>query len=393
MSSRRGRGALCAAALLLAGCAAPPSPTAPPSSTAAQSPMIASPSPHPASPSLASAQIATPRRVPTNGSVSALTTDGTWISWSAGEGNTSPDIYRWQPGDAEPQLVWRNPERVAAIDQLVARGDHYAFVDAGEEVNETITWRFWYLPAPGAQALQLANVTRPVDKRGIVALPALSDRYLAYTIQRFDGDAITTSELVAMDLRTLESRVIASSDFDQTEYWYPSLDGTRLAYATVEYRNDALHGERHVYLLDLDQPGATPRRIDPKGEVSQPDILGDTIVWKTAAFNYNANNWGQIVVHSLSDGSDTTLELGPADGWAQPDIGDRFVTAEPDEWSYLGAFDLETGSRVTIDSVDPKGGSGFMLPSLAGSLLVYVAAPDYTGVGSEVRYVELPPPS
>jgi hypothetical protein len=345
-----------------------------------------------ATPTPAAAQIETPRRVPTDGSISDLTTDGTWISWSAGEGNTSPDIYRWRPGDAEPQLVWRNPERVAAVDQLVASGDHYAFVDAGEEVNDTITWRFWYLGAPGAEARQLASVTRPVDKRGIVALPALSDRYLAYTIQRFEGDGIT-SELVAMDLRTQQSRVIASSDFDETEYWYPSLDGGRLVYATVEYRNDALHGERHVYLLDLDRPGATPRRLDPKGEASQPDILGDTVVWKTAPFNYNANNWGKVVMHSLGDGSEATLELGPADGWAQPDIGDRFISAEPDEWSYLGAYDRRTGSLVTIDSADPKSGSGFMHPALARSLMVYVAAPDYTGVGSEVRYVGLPPPS
>ncbi|HET8586982.1 MAG TPA: hypothetical protein VFM74_03815, partial [Candidatus Limnocylindria bacterium] len=327
--------------------------------------------------------IATPRRVPTDASISDLTTDGTWISWSAGEGITAPDIYRWRPGDAAPQLVWRNPERVAAIDQLVAHGDHYAFVDAGEEVNDTITWRFWYLDAPGEQAARLASVTRPVDKRGIVALPALSDRYLVYTIPRYDGDAVT-SELVAMDLRTRAARVVARSDFRDTEYWYPALDGSRLVYGTVEYRNDALHGERHVYLLDLDVPDATPRRLDSKGEASQPDILGDSVVWKTAAFNYNANNWGQIVEHSLLDGSETTLELGPADGWVQPDIGPRFATAEPDEWSYLGAWDRQTGAQVTIDSADPRSGSGFMHPALAGSLMVYVAAPDYTGVGGEI---------
>lgn len=240
--------------------------------------------------------------------------------------------------------------------------------------------------------MQLASVTRPTDARGIVALPALSDRYLAYSIQRWHGDAIT-SELVAMDLDTLKSRVVASSDFNKIEYWYPSLDGARMVYGTVEYQNNPLHGERHVYLLDLDRQDARPMRVDPAGEASQPAILGDTIVWKTAPFNYNANNWGQIVQHSLVDGSEETLKLGPASGWVQPDIGARFVTAEPAEWNALAAFDRQTGSVVTVDSVDPRGGSGFMYPALAGNLMVYVAAPDYTGIGSEIRYVELPPPS
>lgn len=391
MSSVRSRGALCAAALLLAGCTTVPTPTltARPAATAS-APAVASPTGRPSA-SVPAVRIPPAGRVPTEDSISDLTTDGTWISWSGGEGNTSPDIYRWRPGEAQPELVWRNPERVSAIDQLVSSGDHYAFVEAGAEVNDTITWRFWYLSAPGATATQLASVTRPVDRRGVVALPALSDRYLAYSIQRFKGEAVT-SELVVMDLRTLKSRVIASSDFHLVEYWYPSLDGARLVYGTVEYRNDPLHGERHVYLLDLDR-GGEPRRLDPEGEATQPDILGDTVVWKTAPFLYNANNWGKVVQHSLVDGAEATLDLGPAEGYVQPEIGNRFVMAEPDNWSLFGAFDLETGSRVVIDSVDPKSEAGFMRPALAGNLMVYIAAPDFTGIGSEIRYVELPPPS
>ena len=391
MGSIRSRGAACAAALLLAGCAAVPSPTPTVRPSASGSPAERPVPRETASPSFPAVPIPRPDRVPSVGSISAVTTDGTWISWSGGEGDGAPDVYRWRPGEAQPQLVWRNPERVAAVDQLVSSGDHYAFVDAGAEVNDTITWHFWYLPAPGAKAQRLASVTRPVDNRGVVALPALSQHYLAYSIQRFKGEAVT-SELVVMDLRTLMSRVIASSDFHQTEYWYPSLDGARLVYGTVEYRNDPLHGERHVYLLDLDR-GGEPQRLDPEGEASQPDILGDTVVWKTAPFNYNANNWGKVVQHSLVDGAETTLDLGASDGYVRPTIGSRFVTAEPDEWSSFGAFDRQSGARVVIDSVDPHSPSGFMHPALAGNLMVYVAAPDFTGIGSEIRYVELPPPS
>ncbi len=390
MGSIRSRGALCAAALLLAACATVPSPA--PTTRPATSGSLERPAPAAtASASRSAVRIPPPGRVPTDDSISALTTDGTWISWSGGEGNSSPDIYRWRPGLAQPQLAWRNPERVAAIDQLVSSGDHYAFIDAGAEVNDTITWHLWYLPAPGATAQRLASVTRPVDSRGVVALPALSDRYLAYSIQRFQGEAVS-SELVVMDLHTLKSRVVASSDFHATEYWYPSLDGARLVYGTVEYHNEPLHGERHVYLLDLDR-GGEPQRLDPRGEATQPDILGDTVVWKTAPFLYNANNWGEVVQHSLVDGAESTLDVGPANGYSRPSIGNRFVTAEPDEWSVFGAFDRQSGSRVVIDSVDPHSGAGFMHPALAGNLMVYVAAPDFTGIGSEIRYVELPPPS
>lgn len=390
MSSIRCRGALGAAALLLAGCSHVTPPT-PPSSgvTHASEPASASPGPSSPSPSLALPLDAL--RVPTNFTPADLTTDGTWISWSGGAGSSAADIFRWRPGQAEPEVVWRDADRSAAIDHLVTNGSAYAFIEAGPPKNDTITWSLWYVAHPGDAGRKLETVTRPVDKLGVVALPAISDRYLVYTMQRVAGDELT-SEVVAVDLATSASRVLVSSDFREVEYWYPSLDGSRLTYSAAEYANNPLHAERHVYLQDLDS-GEAARRLDPAGEASQPVILGQTVIWKTAPFQRNVNNWGQLVEYSLKDGSTREIDLGPASGYVMPQLGPRFVTAEPNEWTTLTAFDLEANRSVVIATVDPKGDAGFMRPTLAGNLMAYVAAPDFTGVGSEIRYVELPPPS
>lgn len=336
-------------------------------------------------------------RVPTEGAVGAVITDGTWIGWATGDptGVSSPDIYRWKPGAADIQLVFKNPKRDRGVQLPAMHGDRLAFSESGPDGDGFINWNFLYLEKPGALPVKLASARRPINSPGLLPQPAISEDYLVYALQTIDG-ASATSQLIAVDLRTLKQTVIAKSDFDKIEYWYPSLDGDRLVYGTVEYASDSVDGERHVYLLDIGDPDASPRQLDGDGEASQPAIGHDTVIWKAAPKAYNANNWGQLERYSLSTGEVHRLDfMHEQTGYflAVPNIGPRFLTAEPSNWSRLAVYDLETNQEVTVEQADPTGQTGYMRPSLAGNLFAWVAATDFTGVHSEIHYVRLPPPS
>ncbi len=395
MSSMLSRGAASAAALLLVACSPAPQPTTDHrgSPTATPAPTV----------SAVGSQTGTdaPRmvlrveRVPTDLIPGALVTDGVYVSWATGEakGDTSPDIYRWKPAAKHVELVFRGPDRASGIQLLASHGDHYAFSAVGPEVHGFVTFTFWYVPKPGARPMKLASERRPVTRRGVLPQPTLSDDMLTYAIQRFEG-ARVISELVAMDLHTLKSTVLSSSNFADTEYWYPSLDGTRLVYGTVEYTNDRQHGERHAYLRDLQRPTDPPRRLDRDGEASMPVIRGATVAWKSAPRSFNMNNWGQVMRYSLGDSSLERLDFGTQAGdteYVAPSIGNRFVVAEPENWSNLSVYDLGLRSGVSVERADPDGPAGFMRPGIAGDMLVWISAPDFTGIGGQIHYVQLPP--
>lgn len=330
------------------------------------------------------------------GPIGELVTDGVAIAWSGGDpqGIVAPDLYRWRVGAPKLEVVFKNPRRNAGIGLPAMAGDHFAFTENGPDGEGFIRWNFLYVAGPKGAPVTLATARRPTEAPGIMPQPTISGDRLVYALQTVHGSAVTSS-LISVDLRTMRKRVLATADFDTVEYWWPSLDGDRLVYGTVEYANDHLNGERHVYLLDLARPGSTPRRLDQDGEASQPAISGDTVIWKTAPRDLNANSWGQLVRYSLSTGETEPLHfLGEATGYylLSPDVGPRFVAGEPSDWTRLAVYDLETDREITVEELPRTGDAGFMRPSLAGSLFAWVAATDFTGAHGQIHYVRLPPP-
>ncbi len=395
------RGAACAAALaLLAGCASDGS-SAPsasyPSAVATSSGVTGPTSATTRTPAPRPPSAVTVERAPVPGPIGSVVTDGTYIGWSGGdpEGIRDPDFYRWRIGSDDIETMYRNPQRNRGISLPAMDGDRVAFSESGAEDEYVISWNLVYISRPLAKPVILEHARRPMQSPGLVPQPAISGHRLVYALQKIHGRRATSS-LVQIDLQTMQRTVLAKSNFDKVEYWYPSLDGDRLVYGTVEYANDKLNGERHVYLLDLATRGAKPRRLDTDGEASQPSIYDDTVVWKSAPRSFNANNWGQVIRYTISTGETERLDyLRERTGYflVFPRVGPRFVAAEPSDWTKLAVWDLETNAEITVEELSPTGDAGFLRPSLGGQVFVWVAATDFTGSQSQIHFVRLPPPS
>lgn len=337
------------------------------------------------------------QRAPVPGPIGSVVTDGTYIGWSGGDpdGIRDPDFYRWRIGSDQIEVVYRNPQRNRGISLPAMDGDHVAFSESGAPQETVITWNLVYVARPQAKPVVLEHARRPMQSPGLIPQPTISGERLVYALQTIRGRRATSS-LVEIDLRTMERTVLARSDFDEREYWYPSLDGDRLVYGTVEYAHDRTNGERHVYLLDLSARHPRPTRLDTDGEASQPSIYGDSVVWKSAPRSFNANNWGQVVRYSIATGRTERLNyLGERTGYflVFPRVGPRFVAAEPSDWTKLAVWDLETRTEITVDQLPATGDGGFLRPSLGRDVFAWVAATDFTGSRSEIHFVRLPPPS
>jgi hypothetical protein len=388
------RGALGAAALaLLTACGTVPPPSTPsPTHTTPTASAASTTSPPPAPPALSF------ERAPAPGPISDIATDGTYIAWSGGDdpvaGGHTPNLYRWKIGSSAIETVYKNPLENRGIGLIAMDGDRVAFSESGSQDERYVDWNFLYVASPGSKPLKLAAATRPIDAPGVYPQPTISGNRLVYELQTIDGSD-ARSQLISVDLTTMKQTILAESNFDELEYWFPSLDGDRLVYGTVEYANDAINGERHVYLLDLADPAAKPKRLDDDGEASQPAIHGDTVVWKTAPRDFNANNWGQVVRYTISTGKAELLDyLGESTGYylLHPQVGPRFISAEPSDWHRLSVYDLETDTEITVEEHDPRADAGFMRPAMGGNVYAWVAATDFTGSHSEIHFVRLPPP-
>lgn len=394
---RFSRGALGTAALvLLAACGSSPSVRTPsPAATVTAAPLV---TPTVAPSRLPSPAALTVERAPVPGPISELATDGTYIAWAGGDdpvvGAGAPNLYRWKIDASAIETVFKNPLDNRSIALIAIDGGRVAFSESGSQDERTVDWNFLYIAAPGAKPIRLASATRPIDAPGLVPQPTISGNRLVYSLQTIEGSS-ATSQLISLDLTTMKKTVLAASNFDELEYWFPSLDGDRLVYGTVEYANDPLNGERHVYLLDLADPSAKPKRLDDDGEASQPTINGDIVVWKSAPRDFNANNWGQVVRYTISSGKADPLDfLGESTGYflLNPQVGPRFVAAEPSDWTRLAVYDLETNREITVEEHDPHSDAGFMRPYMGGNVYAWVAATDFTGSHSEIHFVRLPPP-
>lgn len=392
------RGATCAAAVIfLAACG---SQTPSPSTGPIAVPVVAgrpSATPRATPESTPEVRGITAERAPVPGPIGSVVTDGIYIGWSGGDpdGIRDPDFYRWRIGSDDIELVYHNPRLNRGISLPAMDGDHVVFSESGAPDEFIVTWNLVYVAHPGAKAVNLEHARRPMQSPGLVPQPTISGERLVYAVQKIRGRRATSS-LVEIDLRSMKRTVLAKNNFDNVEYWYPSLDGNRLVYGTVEYANDKVDGERHVYLLDLGMPGSKPQRLDTDGEASQPSIYGDTVVWKSAPRSFNANNWGQVIRYSISTGKTEWLDyLGEKTGYFLmfPRVGPRFVAAEPSDWTKLAVWDLETGTQITVDELSPTGDAGFLRPSLGRDVFVWVAATDFTGSHSQIHFVRLPPPS
>lgn len=371
---------------LLVGCGAPaPSPTSP--QTAGGSPSASGPtsSAPPSSPPMSTGTIDQSFTTP----ALEYRSTGTYLVWSSGaraakDSDVAPDLFGATPGGVV-NLLYDNPNRDSRLDFIGGDGSSFAFFETNARVFGLGGWKLWYILEPGGPPQE-------IDHGAGSQLPffAVSGQRLVWTAMHAQPEK---SQLLLIDLATMQRRVLLSADPAQTQYWFPAIDGSRVVFGTVELARDALSDERHVYLLDLDATSA-PNRLDSSRSASHPVIHGEDVVWKESDPNLNFLVAGSLVRHSLTTGQTTPLNLPTVRGlgFTDPSIGNHLVTAWAQSLRDVYLMDVRDDSALRINDLGPMTGDPtdtVVRPYIAGDLLAYVFGPAAGDL--ELRWVMLPP--
>ena len=318
--------------------------------------------------------------------------DGASILYSSGRGKGSgleaaPDLWRYTPGpDAVPELLWRNPERNHTIPRITGDLGMIAFVEfpmSGERA-----WNLWLIPDDGADAILLD--THPGDADVSSLVPSVSVYRPLVVWTAFDrGPQGPVSQLLMATAPDWEPVLIAERLAAEAELWLPSLYGSSLVYCEVRYSADRTTDQRFVYLLDLADPAAEPRRLDSSGRATMPLIRDDDILWKEADPGFNMFNWGTMYHHDLQSGVTSPLSTWPQEYVNYPSMGARFVAWWGADSAKFGVYDLGFGRARLIEIQPGDAERSTIRAHVSGDLLVWMEVDNATNT-SELRYAYLP---
>ncbi len=322
--------------------------------------------------------------------------DGESVLFSSGvadgpDGETAPDLWRYTPGAAAPELLWRNPRR----DRTLVRigGDRDVWVFDEMPVDNTRAWNLWLLTEPGGEARLLD--THPGDEAVPSLVPSfvVSEGQVAWTAFDRGRAGEPVSQLLYAAAPDWEPRLIAERSAGAAELWFPSLRGSLLAYTEVVYSGDRTTDERHVYLTDLADPTAQPRRLDTSGLATMPLLVNDGVVWKEAERGFSMFNWGRLYFHDLHTGDVSSVSMHPQEDVNYPSAGLRFVAAWSADAYTFTVHDLELTTSRLVERHDPGTNASVPRAHVSGDLLVWVhtTVDDAPIPGrSELRYAFLP---
>jgi hypothetical protein len=290
-------------------------------------------------------------------SVTALTSTGDHLYWGSGA-----TIWRFTPGDSEPQRVYESPADGALIWDVAAADDAFAFSELLE--SPAGTWLVSYVAGDGATRVEL---DRGLAERGAPPTLAIDGQRIAWA--GFDETSgaprsvLRVVERASPDLAT----TLLDLDIDDGLLWYPQLDRHTLWYATIEpdFEGTGEGDNISIATIDLANPSAGPDRFDGRGSDFNPAVSTDYLVWKSVDPGFAALTWGQLQL--LDRSSNERLLI--ADQANNPSIGSRFVAFEEISHRKLLLYDLATRSVVEIP--DPlRGANGTVGPvTISGNLL------------------------
>ena len=311
---------------------------------------------------------------------------GTHLIWSTGAradktGDVAPDLYASEPGGVA-KLIYDNPNRDSRLEYLDGNGTRFAFIEINSRVFGQGGWKLWYMPS--------LEATPTLVDEGASQLPffSISDDFLVWSVVHGPPEE---SQLLSLDLGSMERRVLASKSPNQVQFWFPDVDGTRVVYGTVEPQADLSSDQRHIYLLDVGAKAAA-LRLDKGTSASEPVILGNDVVWKESDPHLNFLVAGSLVHYSIDSREQEPLQL-PTEGnlgFVEPSIGDGFATAWPQSDRRLYIADLERGTYLPIldlGRTDDDPHDAVARPDLSGDLLAYVFGPAHGEL--ELRWVTL----
>ena len=369
---------------VLVGCGAPaPSPT----SQASSSVPSASGSTSTGEPSFPALQTGTIDQRSTTPALEYRST-GSYLIWSSGariskEADVAPDLFGSTPGGSVT-LLYDNPNRDSRLEFVGGEGTHFAFMEYNRRVLGLGGWKLWYLSGPGTQPAEIDH-----GVGGQLPFFAISGHSLVWTAVHGQPEQ---SQLLLIDLTTMHRLVLLSALPTQTQYWFPSIDGNRIVFGTVESAADGQSDQRHIYVLDVGAQAA-PTRLDTSTSASEPVIRGEDVVWKESDPTINFLNAGRLVRYSLTTRVTTPITLPTISGlgFTDPSIGNRFVAAWPQSLRDIYLLDLHDNSALKIIDLGPMTTDPtdtVARSDVAGDLLAYVYGPA-TG-DLELRWVILP---
>lgn len=323
----------------------------------------------------------------------AFVSDGEAIIFSSGRAGNSapdlaPDLWRYQPGTSEPDLLWRNPERDRSIVKIAGDLGLAAFADIPVTAEEG-GWRLWLLPRNEAEAIQLDAHPGDADVSPLVPSFAVYGDTVVWTAFKAGADG-PVSQLVMASAPAWEPVLLHELRAAEAEIWLPSLLGSTLAYTEVHYSADRSSDERHVVLTEA-RPGAERRRLDTSGLATMPVVVEGAVMWKEADEGFSMFNWGKMHRFDLRTERVSRLLTRHQTYVNYPSGGSRFVAYSPADSFRLSIYDLvrDEARLVATNAIASQESEHDV--HLAGDLLVWRHLTALGGdVESELRYAFLP---
>jgi hypothetical protein len=258
--------------------------------------------------------------------------------------------------------------------------------------NGERAWDLWLLPRGADEPLLLDSHPGDADVSSLIPSFSVSESTIAWS--SFDrGAAGPVSQLLAASAPDWIPRTIEERDPAEAELWLPSLLGSQLAYTEVRYLANRSRDERHVYVRQLGDTDAEPRRLDESGRATMPLSVPGAVLWKEADAGFNMFNWGRMFRHDLATGETTRLDVSPQEYVNYPSAGSRFAAWWGADSFAFGVYDMVRGIPRLVARYPESSQEGVLRPHVAGDLLVWLHvdtdAPG--GTSGELRYAFLPP--
>src|SRR6187455_1768193 len=163
-----------------------------------------------------------PREV--SGTTLEFVSDGSAILYSSSRepdagAESAPDLWRYEPGAAEPTLLWRNAERDHSIVKIAGDVGTAAFVEM--PITGERAWNLWLVPEPGAEAILLDRHPGDDGVSSLVPSIAVRDSLVAWTA--FDrGPDGPVSQLLIARAPAWEPTLLQQRRAAEAELWLPS---------------------------------------------------------------------------------------------------------------------------------------------------------------------------
>ncbi len=308
------------------------------------------------------------------GHVSAVISLGHELVWSGGEHADDNNLYRYFPGEDEPELLFQNSRQNSYLTSIAGSAAGYVFTDDRWVDGEPRGWALWYLAAAGSEPVLLDQST---DDRLPSPTVAMNDRYICWEVVHGTWEDRTNELRVSPVDDPLGVVTLVSKPGVDTYMEFPSLWADELWYGIVDNDWDAGAEYPRVEMIDLGNPAATPEVFGQDQRAFMPAPSRDVVIWKSGGKDgSSALNSGALTIYRRESGKVQALPIpGPssaADRVSYPSVGDRFVAWWDEIRQRFYVYDLGEQQFRRIAEYDWAGDELVTRPSVSGDLLAFV---------------------